>query len=281
MRKFIQALLCLIFIFGQAPGQISKNYKWDIISPINKIPPDLASYPAVIIKHHQIMDIRPTAAPKMYLTQHKRIHLNSQAGIEKYNKVYIPMQGSQQLVSLDVRAIDPTGKLTLFNMDNLKELKNVEGFANFKIFAVEGLTVGGEMEYIYTTVSSTPRGYGRFRIQEEIPIMKSSVLFAYWKQFDFKAKSYNGLKQPTYGKSGSQETIELSAVDIPAYPNEPYSTTARRMYMDFKLEKDLDWKQIADQLVFMSFDKAADGKIKRMLEPLTFKVSQNWKRSST
>jgi len=269
-------LIISTFLFSVcAQDPVFKTYTWEANPKLHDVSKDPKNYPAIFILHNRFLELRIDETPQSYFTEHKIIHINNAAGIEKFNKVYIPLRADQKLVSLNVRAVDPDGRITLLKKENLKELKNVEGYGNFKIFAVEGLTVGGEMEYLYTT-RSNPQSYGRYMIQSEIPVKATSVIVLYPPKFKFIARSYNGLPQPEIGTFNTHlGMIELTAIDIPALADEQYSAhRASLMHIDFKLDNDipvntLDWDGLSERILKSSFDPGGYNKVKRMIKSLS------------
>ncbi|MBD0405033.1 DUF3857 domain-containing protein [Flammeovirga sp. EKP202] len=195
---------------------------------------DHASYEAVILKERRIMEyFFEYGRPSTLKTVHKLIHINSDAGIEKYNRVYVPMRKGASIRHLKVRAISPEGKITAIQRENIKELKNVEGFQNVKIFAIEGLEVGGKAEFLYS-VKSSILPFGKEIMQTDVPILKTSLELVHPKAWDFKYKSYNGLNDAKFDLiAQKQKVIVLNQKDIPAFEEEEYATN-RVNYMHFE-----------------------------------------------
>jgi hypothetical protein len=277
IRSFL-ASLTLIFSLCMAHAQnraIHDDYEWSQSPKLHTVPDESKSYPAVHVLHNRFLELRLGTSAQTFFTEHKIIHINSDAGIEQFNKVYIPVFGDNKLVSLEVRAIDPSGKVTNLKKENLKELKNVEGVGNFKIFAVEGLAVGGEVEYVYTTQSS-PQSYGRYMVQSEIPVMEANIEIVFPDRFMFAAKSYNGMPQPKSGVFDSnRRNIELHMTNVPALLEEEYAAhDASRMRLDFKLESNgnnsnfITWPSIGENFVKNNFEAGAGAKVRKFLKAL-------------
>jgi hypothetical protein len=268
------ALLISTFVFGQQ-DPVHENYMWDEKPALHSIASELVEYPAVHILANRILELRIGPTPVSYFTEHKIIHINNSAGIEQFNKVYIPMHGGKELLALKVRSIDPTGKITTLKNDNLKELMNVDGYGNYKIFAIEGLAVGGEMEYMYTT-KSAPQSFGRQVVQSEIPVVQTNFELIYPIKFHFKAKSYNGLLQPReqiFDKT--RRSIRLEARNIPALIEEDYAAhEANLMRIDYKLESNgisvnmFTWEELAESILKNTYEASGTSKVKKFLKNL-------------
>lgn len=272
-------LLLLLFMVSQyalaQKGAVHANYEWEKTPAIHKVAPAMLEYPAVCILQNKFMELRVEGEARSYITEHKIIHINSDAGIEKFNKVYISMQGEKELISIRVRSISPEGKITELRKENLKELKNVEGYGNFKIFAVEGLAVNGEMEYIYTTQGS-PQMYGREVFQGDIPVLSANFEIICPDNFTYQAKTYNGLNStvPTTFDQ-TRKTLATRAANIPALADEEYSANkTNRMRVDYKIESNgratdmVSWKSISKRFVENTYEPSAAAKVKRFLAPL-------------
>lgn len=99
---------------------------------------------------------------------HKIIRVNNDKGVELNNKVYIPIKDESSLKNLKVRCISKKGEETLFDKDNLKRFENLDGMGGFAAFAIEGIEVGGEIEYYYE-ITNEFRSCNRLNIQSSLP----------------------------------------------------------------------------------------------------------------
>lgn len=267
----------LLFTFvGTAVGQLYSTYNWVATPKVAVMSETETEYPAVVLSHMQFSElVIGNGSANSFVTEHKLIHVNTQAGIEKFNKVYIPLRNSSEVVSIKVRAVDPSGKVTLLRKENLKELENVEGYGNFKIFAVEGITVGGEIEYLYT-VKSKPEMYGREIFQTSVPMRSASFALIFPKAVEYSARAYNGLSKPVHEEyDDKRNSISVAVANVPAAPEEEYSSeVADRMRLDYKFESNavmhhpFDWDKMAVQLLKNSHDPKAMGKVTKMIKSL-------------
>jgi hypothetical protein len=265
-------MLVLTAISGFAQKKPAyQSYSWAEKPEMHSISKENVEFPAVVVQHHRMMELYiPLVGntPATYFTEHKIIHLNSDAGIEKLNKVAIPMHNGRELIDLKVRALGSDGKVTNFRRENLKELQNVDGYRNYKIFAVEGITVGGEVEYIYT-VKSTPQVYGREMIQQDIPVMEAGFVMLFPKRFEFEMKVYNKLNIPKSSSyDDNRNAITFSTNNIPALNEEEYSTyRANLIRVDYRLSKNdaqppMTWSSLAGRLVSNTIEPNGSGSMK-------------------
>src|SRR5688572_8334708 len=275
IRRAILLALLIVYV-AIAKAQLYSTYDWESSPKVNNVTKEETEHPAVIISHMQFSELLiRNGSANSFVTEHKVIHVNTQAGIEKFNKVYIPLRNSSEVVSIKVRSIDPSGKITNLRKENLKELNNVEGYGNFKIFAVEGITVGGEIEYLYT-VKSSPEMYGREIFQTSVPVRASSFALIFPQSVKYAARSYNGLSQPVIRDYGeNRNSISVAVTNVPAAPEEEYSSeVAERMRLDYKFESNgvvyypFDWHNLGEQLLQNSHDPKGAGKVTKLIKSL-------------
>lgn len=273
LRVFFFLLLVSNITFAQKA--VYQDYDWDNSPSIHSLAADMSSYPAVFIRHNKIVELRLEDKPYTYFTEHKIIHINTNAGIEQFNKVYISMHGNGKLVNVKVRSISPDGTVTILKKENLKELKNVEDYGDFKIFAIEGVTIGGEIEYFYTTQLNAQM-YGREVFQRDVPVLEASLDIIYPERFRFSAKGYNGLpKFESESLDAKRRIIPVIAHTIPALEEEEYSAyEANKMRVDYKLESNgvainmVSWQTFSKRFLENLYESSATSKVKKFLKPL-------------
>jgi hypothetical protein len=275
--RIISCVLLLAFSSFECVAQsaVYLNYNWDSKASIHAVSEaDATEYPAVIILQNRILELSVTPnGANSYDTEHKIVHINNDGGIEKYNKVYIPLYGGRELVSLKVRSVDREGKVTEFNRANLKELKNVEGYGNFKIFAIEGLTKEGELEYLYT-LKTTPQTYGREVFQHDVPVLEAGLEIIYPDRFTFGSKSYNGLKSMESSVlDNKRKSLTLMEKNIPALIEEQYSSYKSSLKkVDYKLESNgreinlMSWSSICEKMIQNFYDGNGLAKVEKLIK---------------
>src|SRR5687767_1914890 len=106
MIRFLSTcLLTILFtISTEAQEPLYKTYKWESTPKIHEASSSESTYMAYVVQDHGFSQLEAGyGSAYTYYTEHKIIHVNSHAGIEKYNKVYIPLKKSGKLVNLQVR----------------------------------------------------------------------------------------------------------------------------------------------------------------------------------
>lgn len=253
-------LLTSYALFGQTKEYLDAELKDK--PTIHELDEKYADEPSVIIldDRHLQFYLNNQYQAYTYYTIHKIIRVNGDAGIEMFNKVYIPLRQGEEIVRLEVRTISPNNETQEFDSSNLKRLTNVEGMGNYAIFAVEGIQKGGEIEYLYT-VKKYPQTIGREIYQRDVPIVKANFELICPPSFSFLTQSYNDFPEPSSAKGSKRTTI--NATDIPALTNEGYSSyRSKLMRVDYKMhgsprgKNTITWKSISTRL----FDRLADSK---------------------
>jgi hypothetical protein len=155
---------------------------------------------------------------------HRRIKVETNNAIDNYNKIYIPVNNIISILNIKARFISATGKITELAQENIKEVKNLENKGDFRIFAIEGIEIGGEIEYFYT-LRSKFLAFQSIRMQGEEPRMNTEVIFTFPSKLDYLIKSYNGF--PDFTTEKDEKTgitvVTSKASYIPALAEEKYA----------------------------------------------------------
>ena len=129
-----------------------------------------------------------------YYLEHKVLWLNSDDAIEENNKIYLPFSSEAKLQVNKARVITPEGKLINLDESKILTATDEESERTYKYYALEGITKGSFIEYMYV-VKRPPNYTGKkFYIQDsynkekvEFDVLSPSNLL-------FKFKSFNNLK---------------------------------------------------------------------------------------
>jgi len=223
MKKSI--LIALLLISANSFAQFHKTYDWNETPIVHELSEEEKKESSVgILKKHVVEYAKSMFGNqlKVFETDHTITRVNDDQGISRHNTVYIPMYEVRSVLDIKARTINSEGKVTVLNKDNIKEVKNVEEYGDFKIFAIEGVEKNSEIEVLYT-VEKDYDMHGQQNIQGEYPIREAQFLFitgdanakikAYRTEEDFKSETING----TIAKS-------LTIKNIPAMVDEEYST---------------------------------------------------------
>jgi hypothetical protein len=128
----------------------------------------------------------------VYESYHRIVKIKDDKGIELFNKVYIPISETAQITEVKARTILPNGQV--INVDSSK-IKDVEEDGNkYKIFAMDGVEKGTEVEYAYTLrrnfyLFGSEMFQGRL-----VPYQKETFALITPSHLRFSVKGFNGFK---------------------------------------------------------------------------------------
>jgi hypothetical protein len=195
MKSFFCCFLLTAIPFIASAQGSYQNYDWATQPTLHPIPALVQGNSAIIIKDVHVLEYtygKEDEALYCYKTTHRIVRVNDDAAVEGFNKVFVPMNDVVDFTTLKARAITPSGKVVELNRDNIKELENVGDIGALKIFAIEGVEKGGEVEYLYTTKIAVSEPYGSEIIQSDVPVLLASMKIISPANLEFEAKGYNG-----------------------------------------------------------------------------------------
>ena len=227
MKKvFVLSVLIHMFLQSlksQTPAIEAES--WKVKPSIHEIDVKYINEPAIIIFDKKTVEYIDDSKNNVveYYSQHRIIHVNDDHGIEYFNKVYLPVVESSDLVDVKARTILPGGKIVELNKDNIKDLKEEDGNL-YKIFALEGLEKGAEIEYFYTVKKNTSY-FGREIFQERFPVLQSEFKLFGPSRLVFELKPYNctpDIKKDTL--KNDKAVISCKVMDLSGADEEKYSS---------------------------------------------------------
>lgn len=171
----------------------------------------------------------------MYVTNHKIVRVNSDKAIEEANAVYISIPEGVTIEDMEARSITKDGKITPLNPANIKEVDNYQNMGRFKIFAIDGIELGSEVEYLYT-ISEPTRKSGTEYIRTNSLHKKLAVDIYSPPALIFDSKSYNGFPDmQTDTNMTTKHHIFCEGTDIKGFDEEDYSLKeGALMRMEYK-----------------------------------------------
>ena len=168
--RFLLFAFLLISLHGLSQSGYNK-FQWEATPTLHKIDEAFAAEGAVVVSENKIVEYTVEKDGfYIYKTMHRIVHINNDKGIESFNKIYLPFDEGIQVADVRARTILPDGKVINFDKNNIKDLK--EDDRSFKIFALDGLTKGCEIEYYYT-LKKYPSFFGREILSSQIPVMQT------------------------------------------------------------------------------------------------------------
>ena len=237
MKKYFVIISFLFISFLSLGNFENEAYSWEVKPVRHKLTASEEAENTVRIKDVRILEYayNDAGALEMLHVIHKIIRVNNDAAVNDNNKVYISMYGVIDVVKLHVRSINKGGKVTELNKDNIKEIDNVEKNQGYKIFAIEGVEVGSEIEYVYI-LKCKPEYYGREYMQFENLNKDITFKIICPENLFFETKSFNGfpeMKDTTYNE---KNYLTVSNALAPVLLEEMFANNARnRMRVEYRL----------------------------------------------
>jgi len=169
-----------------------------------------------------------------YYTIHKIVHINDDKGIESFNKIYLDASDNSEILDIKARTILPGGKIIELDRSNIKDIKEEDGNV-YKIFAMEGLEKGCEIEYYYTR--KRPVSYfGREILQQDFPIVSSGFRLITPERLRFDVKPYNFTAPVSDTVIDSKRIMECTAKETQGAEEEKYAAVVANLRrVEYKL----------------------------------------------
>jgi len=250
-------LIALLFITANSFAQFHKTYNWTETPSVHELSAEEKNESSVgILKKHVVEYAKSMFGDqlKVYETEHSITRVNDDQGIARHNTVYIPMYEVISVLDIKARTINSEGKVTVLNKDNIKEVKNVEEYGDFKIFAIEGVEENSEIEVLYT-VEKEYDMHGQQNIQGEYPIREAQFLFI-TGDANAKIKAYRTESKFESTTINSTIAKSLTIKNIPAMVDEEYSTpNANKIAVayqcfpkDQNITQDMFWSNVVNNV---------------------------------
>ncbi|HTB05331.1 MAG TPA: hypothetical protein VK806_00160 [Bacteroidia bacterium] len=227
---FFSASLCFAFnihaqvTVTQQPDPEYKHYTWDANPKLHELSADEAKRGEVVIKDKRILEYAfDDKDVCMYITRHTIVRVNSDKAIEENNTIYMGMGEGYSLVDVKARSISKDGKVTIMDEKNTKDVDNYEGLGHYKIFAIDGLEIGSEVEFIYT-MKEPFKLYGTEYIRVNALIKDEQIDIYSPPYLIFATKSYNGFPDMLTDSTATEKHhVYMKAKDITGYDKETFS----------------------------------------------------------
>ncbi|HVM87379.1 MAG TPA: DUF3857 domain-containing protein [Puia sp.] len=277
------------FLFSQVPGQTGNIEKeeWEEKPVIHPLDSKYSKESAVILFDKRRYEYVDEAKEEIgeYYTLHKLIHVNDDIGIEVFNKIYLGINENSSIVDIRARTILPNGKIIDLDKNNIKDLQEEDGNV-YKIFAMEGLEKGSEIEYFYTYKKPTSY-FGREVIKGRFPVKESAVQVMGPERLEFEMKPYNCSHVKTDTVINGKREIQCKLADIEGAEEEKYaSDELNRDRIEFKLsynsaihkgERLFTWNELVKRVYSMY-----TGYSEKELKKITELVNRNgWDKINT
>ncbi|WP_400193526.1 DUF3857 domain-containing protein [Hymenobacter sp. B81] len=222
-----------------APSLVYADYKWQDRRARLPLKAAEEAQPAVVLRDftaHEYAFDPQSRQPVVYSVEHRIVRVNSDEGIERYNKIYLPLSEAGRVVQLRARTISARGQVVEVDQSSMKELRDGEGGnRSYKIFALEGVEKGSEIEYVYARIRDMEY-FGRERLQSEIPAHDVSLELISPRNITLEARTYGGPAVTTDTTAEGKNRLHLRLADVAALRDEEFAhPKARQMRVEYKV----------------------------------------------
>lgn len=238
-------LAAFLLLAAVAPAQtlpadlIHAGYNWDVKRrqrlPISA---EEAALPALILRDFTSLEYYYDKGRKdmrLFATEHRIVRVNSSDGIERFNKIVVPVLESGAAVDIKARTISPRGEVHEVKAADMKELKDQEGGRGFRVFAVDGVEKGSEVEYFYTRERPFNH-FGNEVLQSEIASRDVVFELISPETLTFEARVYHGPEVKVDTTMAGHRALRLTLKAVPAVREEAFANVpAQRMRVEYKL----------------------------------------------
>ena len=246
-----------------------KDYSWDQRNDRILLSEEEEELPAIVLKNfqaHEYVYSKDNQDLELYSVTHKIVRVNSDDAIQQNNRIYIPMSEVIELIDLKARSISPSGEIVELDHKNIKEIKDEEAGGNYKIFAIEGVQIGSEIEYFYTSKRYV-NYFGRNYFQSSQPSKNITFELITPENLTFSCKGYNNFPELKSEVIDGKRIIEASADYVAPIAVEQFAlTNANRMRVDYKLSYNdarggtrlLTWENAAQRVRDGIYERSED-----------------------
>ena len=235
MKKFLLLFLFPALSFGQVIEM--RNYDFEKNPCVHTLTKTEAAEPVILIKDKRVIEYVYNKNDEFeeYYTLHRIVYINEDNAIESYNKIYVAVSNSQDLIAFKARTISKTGVVK----EMLKgEMKSVTDEGNHYLsLAVDGLEKGSELEYFYT-IKQDPSMYGAQMIQGRAFARKVELTLVSPENIILGTKAYNGFPQLKDTLIGKKNMYTGTMENIVTIDDEKYTNLeANKMRVEYKIAK--------------------------------------------
>lgn len=239
---FSTALLFTLSLRAQTipPGLVHAGYSWDAARRQRlTVSAAEAGLPALILKDFTSLEYYLDPAGKkdirLFATEHRIVRVNTSEGIERYNKIVVPVLESGGNVEVKARTISPRGEVREVRAADMKELKDENGARGFRVLAVDGVEKGSEVEYYYTREKPFNH-FGREVLQAETPARNVTFELIAPAGLTFEVRTYHGPAALIDTSVSGRRILRLSLPNVAGLREEAFAhLKSQQLRVEYKL----------------------------------------------
>jgi len=250
----IAAVVCTLGSSAQVNGLYTVAEPWVESAALHSLPAQYKDQSAVYLMDSRTFHYKFEGKNLIQVNSvYRLIKVQDDKGIEMFNKIYLQMIPNALLYDIKARVITSKGKVIDVPAGKIKEEES-EG-KMYKLFAMEGIDKGSEVEYSYK-VKKNPTFFGSEIFQtKSVPFYQARITIVTPSHLKFNAKGFNGFTMLKDSVVGEERIISGYSQNVKELDEEKYGL--RDAYLqraDFKLSYNLSqnndvelytWKELA------------------------------------
>jgi len=264
MRNIYIFILWVFFPFLNFSQSVEyRNFDFAVNAPqITATPEELAKHKAIVLEEIKAKEIIVTNEDKTenYIFYYISILINDVTVIDKFNKIYIPVNDPSDLVTLKCRTTQANGKMLEFFKGDMKTI-NEDG-KDYFILALEGVEKGSIVEYFYLKRIGV-KYYGSEALQNKHLIKKYTSHIITPENLVYVSKSYNGLPKAVDTSYNGKNFLTISINNVKPVPDEKYVTDYEKLQ---RIEYKLDYNKRNTNKRLFTFADAAKQIVKNYFD---------------
>ena len=226
----------LLLLAALAFGQDLKyaNFKWDTIPFSSYNLKQYGDENTVILAAKNCIEYQYNPISQkleMFITVHRKYLILTDQALNDVNKISISLSEESSIVDMNARYITQDGNVTEVSKDRIKTIENDENSKYNKLFAIEGASVPGIVEYYYI-IKRPYIIHNSHYCQWQVPAYNVSFELYCPNNFRFLFKSYNGAPPVTeeFVRDSTMLHYSLFLDSVSAMPKEQWALN----YANFK-----------------------------------------------
>jgi hypothetical protein len=237
---------CIILLSINALSQdFSLQYKFETAPDVSFAQKDydLAKTDQLEVLDERAIEFayKPDKSLFQYLYIHNIIYVNSEEAINRNNKVYVPVQDTNNVIDMDCRVILTSGEIRQLEKSSINQAVNENG-QNVYYYAVNGAEKNSYIEYYYLIRQEAGISGTYFDLQGNYPVAKSVFKIIAPNHLFFATKSYNGFSNfdTDTTLTGRNYLIAITS-NIPKIQEEDFANVdGNKMKVEYHLSRNSD-----------------------------------------
>jgi hypothetical protein len=237
MKKYYFIFCLLLCAFITSAENTPSPYSWEAKPSYINIPEKYTTEDRVGLYSFERYEYYHNEEGNLMVFQtiHKKYRALNDKAVNELNTLSIEIGDGVELIDIRARTINEKGEVVQFDKSNIKEVTDDESRDKYKIFAIDGIEIGSDIEYVM--VKNIPSDYfGRSYFQYPYPLLEAKWEMSSPATLIFDTKAYNGEINLSQKSIEERNFYAGEMKNIPALKEEKYAfTNPRRARIEFRL----------------------------------------------